>query len=104
MEPVAIIGLAFSLSGGVEVASSSWDILENARNVMKEWPKNRANIRTIYKPGSGLQNTAGLTKALPLNLTWSLTNNQLYSKGGYFVDGDPGAFDVPFFSITAQGR
>lgn len=65
MEPIAIIGLAFRLPEGVEDASSFWDMLEHGRNVMKEWPENRANIGTFYKPGSGHKNTAGLAKTLP---------------------------------------
>ncbi|KAL1857091.1 Type I Iterative PKS [Diaporthe australafricana] len=83
MEPIAIIGQAFRLPDGVEDVSSFWDMLEQGRNVMKEWPENRANIATFYKPGSGVKNT-------------------LYSRGGYFMNGDPAAFDAPFFSITAQ--
>ena len=65
MDPIAIIGLAFRLPDGAEDVPSFWDMLEHGRNVMKEWPENRANIGTFYKPGSGLKNTAGLTKTLP---------------------------------------
>ncbi|KAK4203182.1 polyketide synthase [Triangularia verruculosa] len=49
----------------------------------QEWPENRTNIESFYKPGSGIKNT-------------------LYSRGGYFMKGDPAAFDAPFFSITAK--
>ncbi|KAI1349204.1 polyketide synthase PksD [Xylaria sp. FL0043] len=83
MDPIAIIGLSFRLPDGVEDVSSLWDMLEHGRNVMREWPENRANTGTFYKPGSGLKNT-------------------LYSRGGYFMNGDPAAFDAPFFSITTQ--
>ncbi|KAJ8112206.1 hypothetical protein ONZ43_g5443 [Nemania bipapillata] len=83
MDPIAIIGLAFRLPGGIEDVSSLWDMLKHGRNLMREWPENRANIGTFYRPDSGLKNT-------------------LYSKGGYFMDGDPAAFDAPFFSITPQ--
>jgi acyl transferase domain-containing protein len=62
MEPIAIVGLAFRLPDGVEDDLSFWDMLENKRNVMKEWPENRANIETFYKPGSGIKNTASPTK------------------------------------------
>ncbi|KAF1974305.1 polyketide synthase PksD [Bimuria novae-zelandiae CBS 107.79] len=83
MEPIAIIGQSFRLPDGVEDVSSFWDMLEHGRNMMREWPKDRTNIDTFYKPGSGVKNT-------------------LYSRGGYFMKGDPAAFDAPFFSITAQ--
>ncbi|CAI6097412.1 unnamed protein product, partial [Clonostachys chloroleuca] len=94
MEPIAIVGLAFRLPDGVEDDLSFWDMLENRRNVMQEWPESRANIGTFYKPGSGIKNTASPIKSCL---------NQLYSRGGYFMKGDPAAFDAPFFSITAQG-
>lgn len=64
MEPIAIIGLAFRLPEAVEDASSFWDMLEHGKNLMKEWPENRTNTGTFYKPGLGLKNTAGLTKML----------------------------------------
>lgn len=66
MELIAIIGLSFRLPDGVEDVLSFWDMLENGRNVMKEWPRNRTNIDTFYKPGSGFKNTASLTETLPL--------------------------------------
>ncbi|KAL1603468.1 putative PKS/NRPS-like protein biosynthetic cluster [Paraconiothyrium brasiliense] len=83
MEPIAVVGLAFRLPDGIEDVSSFWDMLEQGRNLMKEWPANRTNIDTFYKPASGIKNT-------------------LYSRGGYFMNGDPAAFDAPFFSITAH--
>lgn len=62
MEPIAIIGLAFRLPDGAEDDLSFWDMLKNGRNVMREWPKDRANIETFFKPGSGVKNTASLAK------------------------------------------
>lgn len=64
MEPIVIIGLAFRLPDGIEDVSSFWDMLEHGKHGRKEWPENRANIGTFYKPGSGLKNTAGPTKML----------------------------------------
>lgn len=62
MEPIALIGQAFRLPDGVEDASSFWDMLEHGRNMMREWPENRANLATFYKPGSGVKNTVGRTR------------------------------------------
>jgi acyl transferase domain-containing protein len=107
MEPIAIIGLAFRLPDGVEDELSLWDMLKHGRNVMREWPKDRTNIETFFKPGSGAKNTASLAKRTPIaGFTMSANKkrkNQLYSKGGYFMNGNPAAFDAPFFSITPQG-
>lgn len=64
MESIAIIGLAFRLPDGAEDISSFWDMLKHGRNVMKEWPKDRANIETFYKPDSSVKNKAGLPKKI----------------------------------------
>ncbi|KAI0444956.1 polyketide synthase PksD [Xylaria telfairii] len=83
MEPIAIIGFSFRLPQGAEDESSLWNILENRQNVMKPWPASRANIDAFYNQDA--------TKM-----------NVVPSKGAHFLRGDPGAFDAPFFSITAK--
>ncbi|KAJ2994317.1 hypothetical protein NUW58_g1586 [Xylaria curta] len=69
------------LPQGAEDENSFWDMLVNGKNVMTEWPKSRANIDAFYYPQSKIKNT-------------------LSSKGAHFLQGDPGAFDAPFFSLT----
>jgi acyl transferase domain-containing protein len=71
MEPIAIVGFSFRLPDGVEDVSSFWDMLEHGRNVMKEWPKNRTNIDTFYKPGSGAKNTVSLLDMRPTRAIYS---------------------------------
>ncbi|KAI0112236.1 polyketide synthase PksD [Nemania sp. FL0031] len=83
MEPIAITGFSFRLPQGAENESSFWDILVNGKNVMTEWPKSRANIDAFYHAQPNPKNT-------------------LYSRGAHFLKGDPGAFDAPFFSTTAD--
>ncbi|KAF7535686.1 hypothetical protein G7054_g5162 [Neopestalotiopsis clavispora] len=83
MEPIAIIGFSFRLPQGAEDEASFWEMLESGRNVMTEWPKSRANIGALYN---------GQPRA----------NNTLLSRGAHFIDGDPGAFDAPFFSVTTK--
>ncbi|KAI0467673.1 hypothetical protein F4859DRAFT_525103 [Xylaria cf. heliscus] len=72
MGDVAVVGLSFKLPGGVETVSSFWETLENGRNLVTDWPASRIN-------GKAFHNT----------------------EGGYFIKGDPAAFDAPFFSVTA---
>lgn len=43
MGDVAVIGFSFKLPEGVETVSSFWETLENARNLMTEWPGSRIN-------------------------------------------------------------
>ncbi|PVI01618.1 hypothetical protein DM02DRAFT_590921 [Periconia macrospinosa] len=81
MEPIAVIGFSFKLPGGAEDESSLWAMLQEARNVMKEYPPERVNLDTFY--------SAEMSR-----------NNTLYSKGAHFLEEDPAVFDAPFFMIT----
>ncbi|KAI0465689.1 hypothetical protein F4859DRAFT_527822 [Xylaria cf. heliscus] len=83
MEPVAIIGFSFKLPQDVHDEESFWSVLQQKRNLMTEWPKNRVNIDAFYDPSGTM-------------------TNALYSRGGHFIDQDPAEFDAPFFSITAK--
>ncbi|KAI0810057.1 polyketide synthase PksD [Xylaria sp. FL0064] len=77
MDPIAIVGFSFRLPHGAEDESSFWDMLANGQNVMTEWPESRANIDAFYYP-----------------------KFKIKEYGAHFLQGDPGAFDAPFFSIT----
>lgn len=57
MEPIAIIGFSFRLPQGAEDEASFWEMLENGRNVMTEWPKSRANIGALYNGQPRANNT-----------------------------------------------
>ncbi|KAI8626581.1 hypothetical protein F5Y19DRAFT_446210 [Xylariaceae sp. FL1651] len=82
MDDVAVVGFSFQLPEGLDDVSKFWETLQNGRNMMSTWPASRIN-------GSAFHNVE-LRK-----------RNKLYSEGGYFVKDDPGAFDAPFFSVTA---
>ncbi|KAL8697113.1 MAG: hypothetical protein Q9224_002463 [Gallowayella concinna] len=51
VEPVAIIGMAMRLPGGVHDAESFWDLLINRRDGQCRVPSNRYNIDAWYGPG-----------------------------------------------------
>ncbi|KAI0442917.1 hypothetical protein F4803DRAFT_550635 [Xylaria telfairii] len=82
MEDVAVIGFSFKLPEGVETVSSFWETLQNARNLMTDWPASRINCDAFHS-------------------TELAKRNKLYARGGYFIKDDPGSFDAPFFSVTA---
>lgn len=50
-EPIAIIGCAMRLPGGVETAESLWDFLDNRREGRCRVPADRYNIDAFYNPG-----------------------------------------------------
>ncbi|OTA80299.1 hypothetical protein M434DRAFT_401803 [Hypoxylon sp. CO27-5] len=83
MEPIAIVGFAFKLPQDAVDAPLLWDVLENRRNLMTEWPENRGTIESFYDGGSQKPNT-------------------LHGRGAHFLKEDPAVFDAPFFSITSK--
>ncbi|GAW26209.1 putative polyketide synthase [Rosellinia necatrix] len=82
MGDVAVIGFSFKLPEGADTSSSLWETLEKGRNLVTDWPASRI-IRNAF-------HSEELAK-----------RNKLRSDGGYFIKDDPGAFDAPFFSVTA---
>ncbi|KAL7624922.1 hypothetical protein AAE478_004136 [Parahypoxylon ruwenzoriense] len=83
MDDIAIVGLSFKLPQDAVDESSFWKVLENGRNLMTKWPESRTNLNTFYDPDSS-------------------KTNKLHSLGAHFIEEDPGAFDAPFFAITAE--
>lgn len=51
VEPVAIVGMAMRLPGGIHDADSFWDLLVNKRDGQCKVPSDRYNIDAWYGPG-----------------------------------------------------
>ncbi|KAH8897429.1 hypothetical protein GQ53DRAFT_791898 [Thozetella sp. PMI_491] len=83
IEPFAIVGMAFKMPQEAVNETSFWEVLEARKNLMTEWPENRANVDCFYDGGSKKPNT-------------------LHGRGAHFVKEDPAVFDAPFFSISPQ--
>ncbi|KAI0593005.1 hypothetical protein F4775DRAFT_587134 [Biscogniauxia sp. FL1348] len=82
MEDIAIVGFSFKFPQDNNDIPRFWETLQNRKNLMSEWPKSRVNAESFSND------------ALK-------SRNKLYAKGAYFINEDPGAFDAPFFSVTA---
>nr|ALQ32825.1 putative polyketide synthase [Fusarium dlaminii] len=80
MSDIAIVGYSFKLPQGVEDDDTFWDVLDNRRNLMTDWPESR--VKTDSFANSKHQKWNG--------------------KGGHFINDDVAAFDAPFFSLTAK--
>ncbi|KAF5555172.1 polyketide synthase, partial [Fusarium phyllophilum] len=80
MSDIAIVGYSLKLPQGVEDDDAFWDVLENRRNLMTDWPESR--VRTEPFANNKHQKWNG--------------------KGGHFINDDVAAFDAPFFSLTAK--
>ncbi|KAJ5605646.1 polyketide synthase [Penicillium lagena] len=79
-DDIAIIGFSFKLPQDVKDDTSFWTVLEEQRNLRTGWPESRVNPD-------------------------SFVNHKLIkfpTRGAHFLNEDIGAFDAPFFSVTAQ--
>ncbi|KAI0840502.1 hypothetical protein F5Y06DRAFT_294490 [Hypoxylon sp. FL0890] len=83
MEPIAIVGLSFTLPQGITDEASLWKTLESRLNLMTEWPEDRLTVDSFYDGDYNSPNT-------------------LSGRGGHFVKEDLRAFDAPFFSISTK--
>ncbi|KAI1299584.1 hypothetical protein F5Y03DRAFT_408749 [Xylaria venustula] len=82
MGDIAVVGFSFKLPGGLDTVSDFWEALESKKSLMTSWPTSHINSNAFHN--------AELAR-----------RTKLYSQGGHFINDDPGAFDAPFFSITA---
>ena len=78
--PIAIVGMGLRLPGGVDSASSLWELLINKRNGRCKVPSSRYNVDAFYKPSKATGSVA--------------------SKYGYFLHDDVESFDASFFSMS----
>ncbi|KAI1412962.1 hypothetical protein F5Y13DRAFT_199455 [Hypoxylon sp. FL1857] len=81
MEPIAIVGLSFTLPQGITDEAGLWNTLESRLNLMTEWPEDRLVVDSFHRDSN--------------------PPNTLSGRGGHFVKEDVRTFDAPFFSISA---
>ncbi|KAL4900418.1 hypothetical protein BDW74DRAFT_182748 [Aspergillus multicolor] len=79
--PIAIVGMALRLPGGVASPSELWDFLINKRNGVCEVPETRYNIDSFYSESM---------------------SRCVKTRRGYYLQSDPACFDAEFFNITAH--
>lgn len=50
-EDIAIVGLSFKLPQDVHDVASFWDVLENRKNLMTDWPESRMSQGSVESTG-----------------------------------------------------
>lgn len=79
-EPIAIVGMAMRLPGGVNSSEKLWDFLSKKMDARREVPGDRYNVKAFYdscgRPGS------------------------VGTQHGYFLQDNIGHLDAAFFSMT----
>ncbi|KAI5918779.1 reducing type I polyketide synthase 10 [Camillea tinctor] len=81
-EPIAVVGMALRLPGGVSSPEGLWRMLCEGRSGQCELPGSRFNLDGFYHP-------KGFDRAGSIGMS-----------GGYFIDEDVRAFDNDFFGIN----
>jgi acyl transferase domain-containing protein len=82
MEPIAIVGMAMRLPGGIRNAEAFWELLISRSSGRCRVPKNRYNVDGWYGPGKA---------------------GHVSTEYGYFLeDLDLAALDASFWSMTQQ--
>ncbi|KAF7953322.1 hypothetical protein EAE96_006533 [Botrytis aclada] len=83
LEPIAIVGISLKYPQDATSPETFWNLIQEKRCTMTEWPSDRLNIDAFYHPDKK-------------------KNSTIYTRGGNFLKGDLAAFDPSFFSITAE--
>ncbi|KAH8689590.1 hypothetical protein BGW36DRAFT_330426 [Talaromyces proteolyticus] len=81
VEDIAIVGYSFKLPQNINDNDSFWEVLQTGRNLRTEWPESRMNVDAFRR---------------------TRDNKELRGLGGHFMNEHVGAFDAPFFSVTAK--
>ncbi|KAI0403571.1 polyketide synthase [Xylaria palmicola] len=82
LEPIAIVGMACRLPGGVSNPKEFWELLVNGQTGYTDFPPDRVNIDAWHHPDA-------------------TQPGSFVTKGGYFLDHDLHDFDNDFFGISA---
>ncbi|CAG8961993.1 hypothetical protein HYFRA_00014100 [Hymenoscyphus fraxineus] len=81
VEPIAIVGMATRLPGGVHSPESFWDLLVNKKNARCDVPKDRWNSEAYYNKHR--------------------KHDTMVANSGYFLEElDLGDFDAAFFNLS----
>lgn len=104
--PLAIVGMACRFGGDVTSPEKLWELVSHGRDVWSEIPESRFNAEAFYHPDPAKVAAVSVSQRC-LSFTGLrsqlLTNKpQIHAKGGYFLEQDPGAFDVSFFNMSAD--
>ncbi|QSZ30461.1 hypothetical protein DSL72_000015 [Monilinia vaccinii-corymbosi] len=83
IKPIAVIGFSIHFPEDATSSENFWKMLIERKCVTKDFPPDRINSSAFHHPDP------------KRNGAWQ-------HSGGFFMDGDLGAFDAPFFSITSK--
>src|SRR4051794_18027135 len=80
VEPIAIVGMAMRLPGGINNSQLFWDLLINKKDSRSRIPADRYNIDAFYSK--------------------TTKKGTVKSQYGYFIENDLQQLDTSFFSMN----
>lgn len=83
LPPLAVIGMSFRFPQDATDASLFWNMLLEKRCASTEVPPDRFDVNSHYHPDKDQLESTSV-------------------RNGHFITGDLGAWDAPFFNITAS--
>ncbi|TVY38228.1 Reducing polyketide synthase, partial [Lachnellula occidentalis] len=83
IKPIAVVGFSIRFPEDATTSENFWKMIMERRCVTKDFPLDRINSKAFHHPDT---NRLGA----------------LQHHGGFFLKGDLGAFDAPFFSMTSK--
>lgn len=78
--PIAIVGMALRLPGGISSPESLWDLLINKRDARSKVPSNRYNVEAFHGPGA--------------------RKGEVATQHGYFLEDSLEHLDASFFAMS----
>jgi acyl transferase domain-containing protein len=97
-KPVAIVGMAYEFSGGINNDEAFWDMLMAGRSTAGLVPKDRFTVSSFYHKDTNRLDTVSSLLPMPVPLLTS----QLPNMRGHFLQDDIATFDAPFFGIKKE--
>jgi hypothetical protein len=101
-DDIAIVGYAFRLPQNVDDDSALWEVLQKRRNLRTDCPESRINADAFVSDKNRKVSLPAVSPFNILELVIVTLWPQFHGRGGHFINKDPGAFDAPFFSLTAK--
>lgn len=101
--PIAVVGMSFQLPGGATSSDSLWSMMLERRCASTDFPEDRLGGSAFHHPDRSRGDSVSFRPSAKIFCESNDPDNpKVPLKGGHFIKQELGAFDAPFFSISAS--